>query len=101
MEKLKSKVPLSIFPTATTTTKYSQLWDTHSEGKVNLFVWGGSSRMEHTSYISGERYPIAFEALEEVLNTITRSRGRTRVLRAQGINRKMALTRPNCPPRLS
>ena len=69
--------------------------------KVNLFVWGGSSRMEHTSYISGERYPIAFEALEEVLNTITRSRGRTRVLRAQGINRKMALTRPNCPPRLS
>jgi|GEM_PF-4668156 len=35
MEKLKSKVPLSIFPTATTTTKYSQLWDTHSEGKVN------------------------------------------------------------------
>jgi hypothetical protein len=25
---------LSNFPTATTTTKYSQLWDTESEGKV-------------------------------------------------------------------
>jgi hypothetical protein len=27
---------LSNFPTATTTTNYNQLWDTDSEGKVNL-----------------------------------------------------------------
>jgi restriction system protein len=36
MEKQESKKPLSNFPTATTTTKYIQLWDTDSEGKAIL-----------------------------------------------------------------
>src|ERR1019366_4164751 len=33
MEKQESEKPLSNFPTATTTTKYTQLWDTDSRGK--------------------------------------------------------------------
>ncbi len=35
MEKQESKRALSNFPTATTTTKYIQLWDTDSRGKAN------------------------------------------------------------------
>jgi hypothetical protein len=34
MEKQESKKPLSNFPTATITTKYTQLWDTDSRGKA-------------------------------------------------------------------
>ena len=33
VEKQESEKPLSNFPTATTTTKYTQLWDTDSRGK--------------------------------------------------------------------
>jgi hypothetical protein len=33
VEKQESEEPLSNFPTATTTTKYPQLWDTDSRGK--------------------------------------------------------------------
>src|ERR1039457_1947633 len=36
MEKQESEKPLSNFPTATTTTKYPQLWDTDSRGKSTL-----------------------------------------------------------------
>jgi hypothetical protein len=34
--KAGKQTTLSNFPTATTTTNYNQLWDTDSEGKVNL-----------------------------------------------------------------
>jgi len=33
--KAGKQKPLSNFPTATTTTKYIQLWDTDSKGKVS------------------------------------------------------------------
>jgi hypothetical protein len=33
--KAGKQKPLSNFPTATTTTKYIQLWDTDSRGKAN------------------------------------------------------------------
>jgi hypothetical protein len=34
MEKQESKERFPAFPTASTTTNYNYLWDTHSEGKV-------------------------------------------------------------------
>ena len=36
MEKQESEKPLSNFPTATTTTKYTQLWDTDLRGKAKI-----------------------------------------------------------------
>jgi hypothetical protein len=38
MEKQESKKPLSNFPTATITTKYTQLWDTDSRGKAKPYL---------------------------------------------------------------
>jgi hypothetical protein len=43
MEKQESKKPLSNFPTATITTKYTQLWDTDSRGKAKK----PAGRQEH------------------------------------------------------
>ena len=40
VEKQESEEPLSNFPTATTTTKYPQLWDTDSRGKSTVIEMG-------------------------------------------------------------
>jgi hypothetical protein len=54
MEKQESKKPLSNFPTATITTKYTQLWDTDSRGKAIQCVAASLGEV----YYAGSRHGV-------------------------------------------